>query len=309
MGAADFEQTVQLVRRFNRFYTGKIGVLRQRYLRGPFSLTEARVLYELAHRQNSAASELGEELGLDAGYLSRILRGFQKQGLMRTTPSEIDRRRRVLCLTVQGRRAFARIDADARSEIGAMLEDLAPAAQDRLVRSMKTIESVLGRERATGGSILLRQHRPGDMGWVMHRHGALYLEEYGWDERFEALVAEIVAEFVKNHDPKRERCWIAEEDGEIVGSVFLVRHSESTAKLRLLLVEPRARGSGLGSRLVDECVQFARYAGYRKVTLWTNSVLHAARSLYEKAGFRLVKEEAHELFGEGLIGQTWELVL
>lgn len=309
MGAADFEQTVQLVRRFNRFYTGKIGVLRQRYLRGPFSLTEARVLYELAHRQNSAASELGEELGLDAGYLSRILRGFQKQGLMRTTPSEIDRRRRVLCLTVQGRRAFARIDADARREIGAMLEDLAPAAQDRLVRSMKTIESVLGRERATRGSILLRQHRPGDMGWVVHRHGALYREEYGWDERFEALVAEIVAEFVKNHDPKRERCWIAEEDREIVGSVFLVRHSESTAKLRLLLVEPRARGSGLGSRLVDECVQFARDAGYRKVTLWTNSVLHAARSLYEKAGFRLVKEEAHELFGEGLIGQTWELVL
>jgi DNA-binding MarR family transcriptional regulator/GNAT superfamily N-acetyltransferase len=309
MAASDFEQTVQLVRRFNRFYTGKIGVLRHRYLRGPFSLTEARVLYELAHRENSTASELGEELGLDAGYLSRILRGFQQRGLIRTTPSEIDGRRRVLCLTAQGRRAFARIDADARREIGVMLKDLAPGAQDHLVRSMKTIESVLGREHATSGSILLRRHRPGDMGWVVHRHGALYREEYGWDERFEALVAEIVAEFVKNHDPKCERCWIAEEDGEILGSVFLVKQSESIAKLRLLLVEPRARGSGLGTRLVNECVEFSRAAGYRKIVLWTNNVLHAARSLYEKAGFRLVKEEAHELFGEGLIGQTWELAL
>jgi len=304
-------QRVAAVRRFNRFYTRQIGLLRETLLESPFSLTEARVLYELGTQAPTHATALGQELGLDAGYLSRILRGFEQRGLLARTPSRTDGRQSVLALTPQGRKAFARLDGASRHEIGILLEQLPATHQQRLVVSMHTIEQLLGapppsrREPAYH----VRRHLPGDMGWVVHRHGVLYAREYGWDARFEALVAEIVAKFIKRYDPKRERCWIAELEGEIVGSVFLVQRSSRVAQLRLLLVEPSARGLGIGARLVRECVGFARRVGYRKIMLWTNDVLHAARHIYEKAGFHLVREERHHSFGHDLVGQTWERTL
>jgi DNA-binding MarR family transcriptional regulator/GNAT superfamily N-acetyltransferase len=296
------------VRRFNRFYTKQIGVLHEGLLHSPFSLTEARVLYELAHGQTTA-SEISNVLEVDAGYLSRILRGFKKHGLIDKQPSPTDGRQSVLRLTAQGQEAFAGLNARSRDEIGAVLGTLSPTDQARLVEAMHTIERLLGAEAEEKVSYLLRPHQPGDMGWVVQRHGVLYAEEYGWDEQFEALVAGIVAEFVTRYDPKRERCWIAEIAGEIVGSVFLVSKSETVAKLRLLLVEPKARGRGIGARLVDECIRFARRAGYQKITLWTNSVLLPARHIYEKAGFRMVHAEPHHSFGHDLVGETWELDL
>ena len=302
-------QRVEAVRRFNRFYTQHIGVLSEGLLHSPVSLTEARVLYELAHREQATATELGRGLGLDAGYLSRILRGFRKRGLIDKRPSDSDGRQSLLRLTKKGRQEFATLDARSGEQVAAVLGKLSAAGQQRLVKAMRVIEEVLGSEPARQTPYLLRLHQPGDMGWVIHRHGVLYSQEYGWDEQFEALVAEIVAEFIRNYDPKRERCWIAEMDGEIVGSVFLVRKSKTVAKLRLLLVEPKARGAGLGKRLVEECIRFARRAGYRKITLWTNSVLDAARRIYQRAGFRLVHEEPHHSFGHDLVGQTWELKL
>jgi DNA-binding MarR family transcriptional regulator/N-acetylglutamate synthase-like GNAT family acetyltransferase len=284
-------------------------VLREEYLESPFSLTEVRVLYELANRGESTASELGEELGLDAGYLSRILSGFQKHGLIRKRPSEADGRRRLLRLTERGREAFAPLDARSRSEIGAMLGGMSIAGQERLVEAMRAIERLLSFRPDPAVPYLLRPPQPGDMGWVVHRHGVLYAREYGWDERFEALVAGIVAKFIQLYDPRVERCWIAERDGEVVGCVFLVRESEEVAKLRLLLVEPEARGLGIGSRLVEECIRFARQAGYLKITLWTNDVLNSARRIYEAMGFQLVHEKPHRSFGHDLVGQTWELML
>ncbi len=309
MVESDFDRHVGAVRRFNRFWTRQIGVLQDGYLESPFSLTEVRVLYEFAHREETTASELSKELGLDAGYLSRILRGFEERGLIGKKSSEADGRRSILWLTEQGREAFGTLDTRSHDEVGAMLGGLSPAKQGRLVEAMRTIEGLLGDQPELKVSYLLRPHQPGDMGWIVHRHGVLYAREYGWDERFEALVAEIVAEFIKQYDPKRERCWIAERDGEIVGSVFLVKQSEEVAKLRLLLVEPSARGLGIGRRLVQECVRFAKQTGYGKVTLWTNDVLRAARRIYEEAGFRLVHEEPHHSFGHDLVGQTWELGL
>jgi DNA-binding MarR family transcriptional regulator/N-acetylglutamate synthase-like GNAT family acetyltransferase len=305
----ELDRHVEVVRRFNRFYTRRIGVLQEGHLESPFSLTEGRVLYELAHRDQPTATELGEELHLDAGYLSRILRRFEKGGLVRRTPSKADGRQSLLRLTRRGRAAFAKLNARAHDDMRAMLGDLPATRQRRLVEAMRSIESLLGGPAEAAPPYRLRSHRPGDMGWVVHRHGVLYFQEYGWDERFEALVADVVAKFIKHFDPQRERCWIAERDGEIVGSVFLVAHSKTVAKLRLLLVEPSARGVGLGHRLVDECVRFAREAGYRKITLWTNSVLHAARRIYEKAGFTLVHAEPHQSFGHDLVGETWELQL
>jgi DNA-binding MarR family transcriptional regulator/GNAT superfamily N-acetyltransferase len=305
----DFDRRVGDVRHFNRFWTRQIGVLREGYLESPFSLTEVRVLYELAHREETTASELGEELGLDAGYLSRILRGFEKHGLIHKRPSEADGRRRLLRLTKRGREAFAPLDARSRSEIGAMLCGVSIAGQERLVKAMRAIERLLGGRPDPVVPYVLRPHRPGDMGWVVHRHGVLYAREYGWDEHFEALVAEIVAKFIQQYDPRLERCWIAERDDEMVGCVFLVRESEEIAKLRLLLVEPEARGLGIGSRLVEECIRFARQAGYLKITLWTNDVLNSARRIYEAMGFRLVHEKPHHSFGHDLVGQTWELML
>src|ERR671912_759847 len=237
MSEDDFYRRVGDVRHFNRFWTRQIGVLREEYLESPFSLTEVRVLYELAHGEETTAGELGEELGLDAGYMSRILSGFQKHGLIRKRRSQADGRRRLLRLTERGREAFAPLDGRSRSEIGAMLGGKSVAGQERLVGAMRTIEGLLGARPEPAVPYILRPHRPGDMGWVVHRHGVLYAREYGWDEHFEALVAEIVAKFIQHYDPKRERCWIAEREGENVGSVFLVEESEKTAKLRLLLVE------------------------------------------------------------------------
>lgn len=303
------DQRVGAVRRFNRFYTQHIGVLSEGLLQSPFSLTEARVLYELAQRGQATATELGRELGLDAGYLSRILRGFRKRGLINKRASESDGRQSLLRLTKKGRQEFATLDARSNDQIAAVLGKLPAVVQQRLVKAMCVIEEVLGSEPGHQTPYLLRLHLPGDLGWVVHRHGVLYSQEYGWDERFEALVAEIVAEFIRNYDPKRERWWIAEMDGEIIGSVFLVRKSKTVARLRLLLVEPKARGVGLGKRLVEECIRFARRAGYKKITLWTNSVLDAARHIYQRAGFRLVREEPHHSFGHDLVGQTWELKL
>src|SRR2546430_6211651 len=300
-------QRVAAVRRFNRFYTRQIGLLQETLLRSPFSLTEARVLYELGRHAPTHATALGQELGLDAGYLSRILRDFERGGLLERTPSKTDGRQHVLALTGQGRNAFARLDGASRREIGTLLAQLPTARQQRLVAAMHMIEQLLGAppQPARPGAYRVRPHRPGDMGWVVHRHGVLYAREYGWDARFEALVADIVARFIKRYDPKRERCWIAEREGEIVGSVFLVRRSDRVAQLRLLLVEPHARGLGIGARLVRECIGFARRAGYRKIMLWTNDVLHAARHIYEQAGFHLGREERHHSFGHDLVGQTW----
>jgi DNA-binding MarR family transcriptional regulator/GNAT superfamily N-acetyltransferase len=309
MADAEFDRRVAAMRRFNRFYTQKIGVLEEGLLHSPFTLTQSRVLYELAQRERTTAADLGRELGLDAGYLSRILQGFRRQGLIVRRAAPADGRQSLLSLTARGRAAFARLDASSRAEIGALLAPLKLADQPRLMAALATVEGLLGARPAAAAPYSLRPHRPGDMGWVVHRHGALYAAEYGFDATFEALVAEIVADFVRRFDPARERCWIAERDGEIVGSVFLVRKSARTAKLRLLLVEPSARGLGLGRRLVEECVRFARRAGYRKITLWTNSVLHAARAIYEQAGFRLVDSAPHRSFGCDLVGETWELDL
>jgi DNA-binding MarR family transcriptional regulator/GNAT superfamily N-acetyltransferase len=263
----------------------------------------------MAQHGQTTATQLGQELGLDGGYLSRILRRFEKAGLIEKRRSESDGRQSLLRLTEPGQEAFAALNSRSRHEIGALLGELSHEDQYRLVSAMHTIEILLDADPEQRTPYLLRPHQPGDMGWVVHRHGVLYAEEYGWDESFEALVARIVAEFLDRFDPKAERCWIAEADGEIVGSVFLVRKSKRVAKLRLLLVEPRARGLGIGTRLVDECLRFARRVGYRKITLWTNSVLTEARPLYERAGFQLVDEAPHHSFGQDLIGQTWELEL
>jgi DNA-binding MarR family transcriptional regulator/GNAT superfamily N-acetyltransferase len=309
MAKADLSQRIGAVRRFNRFYTKQIGLLNEGLLRSPFSLTEARVIYELAHHEKTTATELANELGLDAGYLSRILRGFKKQGLIEKQPSETDGRQSLLWLAEQGQEAFATLNARSHNEIEAMLNALSPEAQNRLVEAMHTVEGLLGAQPEQKVPYILRPPQPGDMGWVVQRHGVLYAEEYGWDEQFEALVADIVAKFIQNHDPKRERCWIAEREGENVGSVFLVKQSDTVAKLRLLLVEPDARGLGIGSRLVNECIRFARQAGYSQITLWTQSVLLAARHIYEKAGFQLVQQGPHRSFGHDLVEETWELVL
>jgi DNA-binding MarR family transcriptional regulator/N-acetylglutamate synthase-like GNAT family acetyltransferase len=352
---------VQAVRRFNRFYTRQIGVLQEHLLHSRFSLTEVRVLYELAHRENVTAVELCQELGLDRGYLSRMLQNFEKQEWIKTAPSPADRRRIFLSLTGKGRKVFTPLDRRSTQEVAAMLAGLSVSEQKNLLGAMREIESALNpaetsapipraelsqrepgpqglkpgatfRVSGTTGSralpeqsapeqslrpavrpepsYILRQHRPGDMGWVVHRHGILYSQEYGYDERFEALVAEIVAKFVQNLDPQRERCWIAEKDGERIGAIFLVKKSKTIAKLRLLLVEPSVQGLGIGNRLVSECVTFARDSGYKRIVLWTQSELHAARHLYEQAGFKRTAQKAHQSWGrKDLVAETWELEL
>jgi DNA-binding MarR family transcriptional regulator/N-acetylglutamate synthase-like GNAT family acetyltransferase len=309
MSDSSFEGRVAAVRRFNRFYTQRIGILQERLQDSPFPLTESRVIYELAQRTQPTASEIGKDLGLDPGYLSRILSAFEKRGLIDRTPSKQDGRQQLLSLTDDGRAAFAALDARSRDEIGGMLSALPAAEQTRLVEAMRTMTELLGAEPERKVPYLLRSHQPGDIGWVTHRHGVLYAQEYGWDERFEAMVAEIAAKFIHDFDPKKERCWIAERNGEPIGCVFLVKQSDDTAKLRLLLVEPTARGLGVGSRLVGECMRFARQARYEKIMLWTNSILVAARRIYEAAGFRLIHAEPHHSFGHDLVGETWELKL
>jgi len=374
------------MRRFNRFYTRQIGVLQEHLLRSQFSLTEVRVLYELAHRENVTAIELRDELGLDRGYLSRMLQHFEKHGWLKATHSSVDRRRIFLSLTGKGRKVFAPLDRRSSEEVAAMLARLSIEQQERLLAAMHEIEGVLDGASKTGDThvaqhsgakapksfvpvaarleavpfqgtsplsistdeltgkgtsstragqrlvsptalavegtleqtplestdpaFILRRHRPGDMGWVVQRHGELYWKEYRYDERFEALVAEIVAEFIQQFDPKRERCWIAEKDGERLGTIFLVKKSPTVAKLRLLLVEPSARGLGIGKRLVSECVNFARKFRYKKILLWTQSELHAARHLYEQAGFRPIAQKPHQSWGrKDLAAETWELRL
>jgi DNA-binding MarR family transcriptional regulator/N-acetylglutamate synthase-like GNAT family acetyltransferase len=309
VGKDDLEARIDAVRRFNRFFTRRIGVLREGLLHTPYSLAEARILFEIAHHKEPTASDLSRELGLDPGYLSRILAGLESRGLVEKTTSEADARKRILSLTPEGEEAFSLLDARSREEVGELLGELSEEEQRRLLDAMRTIEGVLDRGFKYSEPFFLRTHEPGDMGWVVQRHGELYFREYGWDERFEALVARIVADFVENFDPARERCWIAEMEGERVGCVFCVKESDTVAKLRLLLVEPRARGLGLGGRLVEECVRFARSRGYEKLVLWTNSVLDAARRIYEEQGFRLVEEEEHHSFGKDLVGQNWELEL
>jgi DNA-binding MarR family transcriptional regulator/GNAT superfamily N-acetyltransferase len=305
----ELQQRIDTVRRFNRFYTRRIGALRAGLLDSPYSLAEARLLYELAHRDGPTAAELGRELALDAGYLSRLLRGLERRGLVRRARSETDARRSHLALTARGQRAFAALDARSNDDVAALLAGLPDAGQRSLVRALETVENVLGDGATRRVPYLLRPHQPGDIGWVIGRHGALYAQEYGWDETFEAFVAEVAARIVHNFDAKRERCWIAERDGRNVGSVFLVRKSDTVAQLRLLIVEPEARGLGIGRRLVSECERFARQVGYRKIVLWTNGGLDAARHIYEEAGYRLVREEPHHSFGKDLVGQYWALKL
>jgi DNA-binding MarR family transcriptional regulator/GNAT superfamily N-acetyltransferase len=302
-------QRIEAMRRFGRFYTRRIGVLEEGLLQSPFPLTLARLIYELAQHEKTSATELSDELGLDPGYASRLLRQLHEQGLVEKRPSDEDGRVTLLSLTQRGQEEFAKLNAASRSQVEQMLSDLSDADQHQLVEAMATIQRLLGADPEHKVPYILRPHQPGDMGWVVQRHGMLYHLEYRWNEQFEALVAEIVAKFIQNFDPKRERCWIAEKDGENVGSSFLVRKSESVAQLRLLLVEPKVRGLGIGKRLVSECTRFAKQTGYSKIMLWTNDVLHAARHVYELEGYRLIREESHHSFGHDLVGQFWELEL
>jgi DNA-binding MarR family transcriptional regulator/N-acetylglutamate synthase-like GNAT family acetyltransferase len=297
---------VDAVRRFNRFYTRRIGALRADFAGSPYPLPEARLIYELGRRRRCTAAELGRELDLDAGYLSRLVASLKRRGVLQSRRSLEDARASVLSLTDAGRRAFALLDSRSREEVASMLGALAKPDQSRLVGAMQAVQGILEGKKS---EIVLREHRPGDMGWVVQAHGELYAREYGWDERFEALVSHIAAEFVEKLDPARERCWIAEMGGEPVGCVFVVKQSASVAKLRLLLVEPRARGRGLGRRLVEECIAFARARGYRKLVLWTQANLLEARRLYKASGFRLAKSQAHAEFGVKLVGEYWELKL
>ncbi len=302
---------VSAFRHFSRTYTRVIGTLDEGLLRTEFSLAQARVLYELATRAEPKAKEIVEALGLDQGYLSRILTRFESSGLIRRKASKQDGRSADVELTRKGRGAFERLNALSDEQARGILRGLRPGDRSRLIQSMKTIERVLAKEGDKTPPFVLRPHCPGDMGWVVQREAVLYAEEYGWDESFEALVARIVADFLSHYDPRRERCWIAEMDEQAVGHVFLVQHPEQpeTARLRLLLVEPCARGKGLGQVLVNECIRFASASGYRRITLWTQSILLAAHRIYQEAGFRLVKEDPHHSFGQDLIAQTWELDL
>jgi DNA-binding MarR family transcriptional regulator/GNAT superfamily N-acetyltransferase len=303
------ENDIEQVRAFNRFYTGQIGLHREGLLKTPFSLTQARVLYELGRHPGTRSSLLVAELGLDPGYLSRLLKSFDRQRLIKRSPSHQDRRVSDVSLTPGGRAEFERLNARSRAETSQMLAAMTRPHQQRLIECMTTIRQLLGSPNELPKEIVIRAHKPGDIGWVVARHGELYTGEHQWDSTFEGLVSEIAGRFLTHFDPGRERCWIAERDGERVGSVFLVRKSKRVAKLRLLLVEPSARGTGTGTRLVEECIAFARQSGYRKLTLWTNDILHAARRIYERTGFHLVKEEKHRSFGHDLVGQFWELPL
>ncbi|HUQ09216.1 MAG TPA: bifunctional helix-turn-helix transcriptional regulator/GNAT family N-acetyltransferase [Steroidobacteraceae bacterium] len=303
------QESIESIRAFNRFYTRHIGVLEEGWLKSEFTLTESRVLYELAHRDKPTASEIGKALGLDAGYLSRILGKFQKRKFVRRTASSKDERAAHLELTATGFKAFSPLDSRAREQITGLLTPVDARDVGALTAAMTTVQRILGGRKAASEPFKLRDLEPGDIGWITSRQAVLYHREYGWDITYEGLVAEILAGFVKNYDNRRERAWVAERDGQIIGSVFLMRASDEVARLRLLYVEPSARGLGLGKRLVDECIGFARAKGYEKLTLWTNDCLVAARKIYQAAGFKLVKQEKHRSFGKDLIGQTWDLML
>jgi DNA-binding MarR family transcriptional regulator/GNAT superfamily N-acetyltransferase len=303
------DDQIQLVRRFNRFYTRRIGLLRYGLLDTPFSLTQARVLFEIAHRPGTRSADLAGELGLDPAYLSRLLASFVRRKLVKRSQSRDDRRVNHLRLTAKGRSAFARLDALSRAQSAELLASLPVGRQHRLTDSMTAIQELLGPGEPAEPTVTLRTHRSGDIGWVVARHGEIYVQEYAWDNTFEGLVAEIAGKFLMHFDPARERCWIAELDGERAGCVFLVKHTATVAKLRLLLVEPSARGHSIGTKLVDACIAFARDAGYRKLTLWTQNNLHAARRIYQRAGFQIFEEGAHHAFGHDLVQQVWDLKL
>jgi DNA-binding MarR family transcriptional regulator/GNAT superfamily N-acetyltransferase len=302
------DQTVEAIRDFNRFYTRKIGLV-DGSASSPFSLAQARVLFELARLETPTATEIRKELGLDAGYMSRILGEFERQRLITRERSAGDERQKTLSLTAKGRRAFAPLDERSSRQMSEMVKNLSAGERKLLVEAAQAIEKLLGDKRKSETPYLLREHQPGDLGWVVHRQALLYAEEYGWDGTYEALAAEIVAHFIKHYDAKRERCWIAEKDGARVGAVLVAKASDEIAKLRLLHVESEARGLGIGKRLVEECIRFSRRAGYRTMTLWTQSVLHAARHIYREAGFAVVHSEQHQSFGQDLTAETWELDL
>lgn len=302
---------VKAVRSFNRFYTQRIGVL-DPYLDSEFSLTEVRVLYELAHRDQPTATELGRDLALDAGYLSRILRRFESQGWLARAPSPADARQSLLKLTKAGHATFAPLQQRSRDEAAALLAALAPDHQQKVVTAMTTVQRLLASstEPAATRTVLLRDPGPGDIGWVVQQHGEIYAREYGWNSEFEALVADIAGKYLKNHQPEWEKCWVAEVDGERAGAVFVARKSATVAQLRMLILTPQARGLGLGGRLADECITFARSKSYKKMVLWTNSCLDAARAIYARRGFKLTRSEPYHGFGkENLVGETWELRL
>lgn len=303
------ESQVAAVRGFSRFYTRKLGIIEPKLLHSPFTLQEARIIYELAHRNDCTATDLVRDLDLDAGFVSRTLAALQRRQIVTRKPSKADKRVNEVTLTVKGRTAAADLDSRSRSEVAALLKQMDASRRAAVVHAMGTIERSLEPPAEKPAGFLLRSHRPGDIGWVVSRHGAIYAEEYRWDISFEALVAEIGAQFLKEFDPTREHCWIAEVDGEPAGSIFLVKGPDGVAKLRLLLVEEKARGLGVGRALVEQCIRFAREKGYSKITLWTQSILVAARGIYARAGFRLVQEEKHHSFGVDLVGETWELEL
>ena len=305
---SQIEARVPVVRRFSRLYTNALGLLSSRLLETPYSLTEARVIFELAQAERTELRDLRASLDLDAGYLSRIVGRFEASGIVVRERSTSDARRQVIRLTEEGSQAFALLDRRSAEQVRAMLSELSDDQQHRLVGAMKTIEAILA-PASLPRTVVLRLPRSGDFGWVVERHGAVYADEYGFDATFESLVARIIVEYVEHANPDRQAAWIAEVQGERVGCVFCMRETERVARLRLLLVEPTARGLGIGARLVDECITFARRAGYERITLWTNDVLHAARHIYERAGFQLLKEEAHHSFGQDLVGQDWELTL
>jgi DNA-binding MarR family transcriptional regulator/GNAT superfamily N-acetyltransferase len=318
----DRDRHIAAARRFNRFYTRQIGVLRKNFLDSPYSLGEARVIYEIAKDGSPTASEIGRTLDLDAGYLSRVLRNFEKRGLLDRKVSKTDARQSHLALSPRGRKAFALLDDLSQRDIGAMLDKLAPADQSRLIAAMDTIETLLeaapepasdtaskSKSDKAKPRYRLRDPAPGDYGWIVKRHAELYAQEYKWREPFEGVCAQIVADFVNKFDAKRERCWIAEMDGENVGSIFVAKDSDEVARIRLLLVDPKARGLGLGAKLTEQAVRFAREAGYKKMTLWTHSVLKAARHIYQKAGFKLIRSEKHKSWGQPVVSEYWDLDL
>jgi DNA-binding MarR family transcriptional regulator/GNAT superfamily N-acetyltransferase len=303
------ESQIAAIRGFSRFYTRKLGIIEPKLLASPWTLQEARIIYEIAQHENCTATDLVRTLGLDAGFLSRTLQALQRRQIVARRPSKADRRASELALTAKGRAAFAELDRRSRDEVGALLAGLDDRERSAIVDAMAVIEQVLEPPAQKPAGFLLRSHRPGDIGWIVSRHGAIYAQEYGWDISFEALAAEITAQFLRSWDPRREQCWIAEIGGEPVGSIFLVRASDEIAKIRLLLVEKKARGLGVGRALVEQCIRFASDAGYSSITLWTQSILVAARGIYQRAGFQCVRQEKHHSFGVDLIGETWEMKL
>jgi DNA-binding MarR family transcriptional regulator/GNAT superfamily N-acetyltransferase len=303
------ESQIAAIRGFSRFYTRKLGIIEPKLLASPWTLQEARIIYEIAQHDSCTATDLVQTLGLDAGFLSRTLQALQRCQIVARKPSRADRRANELALTAKGRAAFAELERRSHDEVGALLAGLDDRERSTVVNAMAAIEQVLEPPAQKPAGFMLRSHRPGDIGWIVSRHGAIYAQEYGWDISFEALAAEITAQFLRSYDRAREQCWIAEIDGEPVGSIFLVKASDDVAKIRLLLVEKKARGLGVGRALVEQCLRFARDAGYGSVTLWTQSILVAARGIYQRAGFQSVKQEKHHSFGVDLVGETWELEL